>query len=91
MDPVAFPGGTLTVNVLGSFGLGLLTFSGAGTDTIYLLGTGVCGAFTTFSTFSFETVRLVEDGRRRDGVLYAGGTLLSALSAIWLAWFLVAR
>ncbi|GHF13109.1 putative fluoride ion transporter CrcB 2 [Amycolatopsis deserti] len=59
----AFPWGTLLVNVAGCLVLGGLT--GAGTalpaPLVTLLGTGFCGALTTYSTFSFETLRLVEE------------------------------
>jgi len=73
---------TLTVNVAGSFLLGLLlTFPE--TDPLFLLaGVGFCGAFTTFSTFAFETVRLFETGDRRRAVLNATGTLVGALVAV---------
>ncbi len=57
-----FPWGTLTVNVVGSLILGGLT-AAAGTLPVPLLalwGTGFCGALTTYSTFSFETLRLIE-------------------------------
>lgn len=61
-----FPWGTLAVNVTGSFLLGLLIASGSraawiDTDVRLLVGTGVLGAFTTFSAFSVETVRLAEE------------------------------
>ncbi|MFJ3663211.1 fluoride efflux transporter CrcB [Streptomyces sp. NPDC090119] len=63
-----FPWGTFTVNVLGCFILGLLTGAvtagAAGTHTQLLIGTGLCGALTTYSTFSYETLRLTEDGAR---------------------------
>ncbi|MFI9393016.1 fluoride efflux transporter CrcB [Streptomyces bauhiniae] len=63
-----FPWGTFTVNVLGCFILGLLTgavVAGAATSHVQLLiGTGLCGALTTYSTFSYETLRLTEDGAR---------------------------
>ncbi|WP_405553951.1 fluoride efflux transporter CrcB [Streptomyces sp. NBC_01171] len=63
-----FPWGTFTVNVLGCFILGLLTgavVAGAASSHIQLLlGTGFCGALTTYSTFSYETLRLTEDGAR---------------------------
>lgn len=64
-----FPLGTLTVNVVGSFALGLLVRLGTnGTVSPTWLtwaGTGFLGAFTTFSTFTYETLRLVEDGAWR--------------------------
>lgn len=63
-----FPWGTFTVNVLGCFILGLLTgavVAGAASSHLQLLlGTGLCGALTTYSTFSYETLRLTEDGAR---------------------------
>ena len=60
------PCGTLPVNVVGSLLLGVLRGSavrrGRADWGLTLLGTGLCGAHTTFSTFGFETVRLVDDG-----------------------------
>ena len=61
-----FPLGTLTVNVSGSFALGLLSglviYHGLSASPNLILGTGLIGAYTTFSTFSFETIALVEEG-----------------------------
>ena len=91
----AFPAGTFAVNVLGSFVLGLLTglathhHLGATAKTV--LGTGFCGAFTTFSTFTYETVRLAEEGDVRDAwrnvalSLSAGGAA-AALGMALMAW-----
>lgn len=80
------PLGTLAVNGTGSFLLGLLTgldlagrLTGLGDA---FLGTGFCGAFTTFSTFSFETVRLLEDGRLFDA---AQNVVVSAIAGLALA------
>ncbi|WP_041540345.1 fluoride efflux transporter CrcB [Catenulispora acidiphila] len=60
------PIGTLTINITGAFLLGLLTglaaHHGMPKNALTVLGTGFCGAYTTFSTFSYETMRLVEDG-----------------------------
>ncbi|WP_053949019.1 fluoride efflux transporter CrcB [Halolamina sediminis] len=81
-----FPASTLAVNTLGTFALGLLTVAGAGDDALLLLGTGTCGAFTTFSSFSVETVRAWEDGDRLLAVGYALGTLALAGVALGFAW-----
>lgn len=75
---------TLTVNVLGSFALGLLTATPIDGGIALLAGTGFCGAFTTFSSFAFETIRLYETGRRRRAVANAAGTLLAALVGVAL-------
>jgi CrcB protein len=84
-----FPFATLTVNVLGSFLLGLVTFAGIGTDAMLLVGVGLCGSFTTYSSFSFETVRLWETGDRLRATLYAVGTLGLCLAAAGSAALLV--
>ncbi|MFD6563951.1 fluoride efflux transporter CrcB [Micromonospora profundi] len=60
----AFPWGTLTVNVAGSLLLGLLVGLPAGPAVSALLGTGFCGALTTYSTFSYETLCLAQTGKR---------------------------
>lgn len=80
-----FPLGTLGVNVVGSFILGLVTFVGLPTDAALLVGTGACGSFTTYSSFSFETVRLWETGDKLRATVYAGGTLGLCLGAAALA------
>lgn len=63
-----FPWGTFAVNMAGCLVLGLLTgavTAGAASSHLQLLvGTGFCGALTTYSTFSYETLRLAEDGAR---------------------------
>lgn len=82
----SFPFGTLTVNVLGSFVLGFVTFLGVGDDVLLLVGTGACGSFTTFSSFSFDTVRLWEEGTPDRSIAYAVANVLGALLAIGLAW-----
>jgi CrcB protein len=55
-----FPWGTLTVNVTGSLLLGVLIGLPANDTVLLLAGTGFCGALTTYSTFSYETLRLVQ-------------------------------
>ena len=75
---------TLAVNVLGSFLLGVLVAVPAGSDLLLAAGTGFCGAFTTFSTFAYETVRLAESGRPRRAVLNGTVNLVGALVAVGL-------
>ena len=84
-----FPAPTVAVNVLGTFLLGLLTFAGAGAEATLLVGTGACGAFTTFSSFSVQTVDAWERGERGLAVGYSLGTLLAAALALGAAWVLV--
>lgn len=81
----SFPAGTLTVNVVGSFALGFLTGLDPGTDVLLLVGTGACGAFTTFSSFSFDVVRLWEGGDTATAAGYALANVVGALAAIGLA------
>jgi CrcB protein len=76
-----FPWGTLAVNASGSFALGLLV--GAADDTYRLLGTGLLGAYTTFSTWMLESHRLGEDGRLRLGLLNFAASLAIGLAVAW--------
>jgi len=80
---------TLVVNVVGSFALGALVAAPVGESLVLLFGTGFCGAFTTFSTFAFETVRLVEAGNRGWAAVSAVANLLGALGAVAAGGFLV--
>jgi CrcB protein len=83
----AFPRGILVVNVLGSFALGLLTGAAAPPAVAALLGTGFCGAFTTWSTLAQDTVSLARSGNRRAATLNAIGSVLagSVAAALGLA------
>jgi CrcB protein len=80
-----FPWGTFTVNVCGSLVLGLLTgavAAGAASSQVQLLiGTGLCGALTTYSTFSYETLRLGEDGARLFAVTNVAASVAAGLGA----------
>ncbi|MEV6148030.1 CrcB family protein [Streptomyces sp. NPDC051992] len=79
-DPL-FPWGTFTVNVVGCLILGLLTgavAAGAAPSPVRLFaGTGLCAALTTYSTFSYETLRLAEDGAR----FYAAANVTASVVA----------
>lgn len=72
-----FPWGTFTVNTMGSLILGTVLGSAASPELTALLGTGFCGALTTYSTFGYETV-LLAAGRRR---LYAALNVVASLTA----------
>jgi CrcB protein len=80
-----FPFGTLTVNAVGSLLLGLLfgvvEHHGLDPDVRTVLGTGFCGAFTTFSTWGYETVRLVEDGALLEAFGNVAVSLIVGLAA----------
>lgn len=78
-----FPLGTFVVNMTGAFALGIL--AGATTDetTLRLLATGLLGAYTTFSTWAFESERLGEDGALP---LAASNFAVSLLVGVALAW-----
>jgi CrcB protein len=80
-----FPWGTFTVNVTGCLLLGVLTGLGLyhhlGSSTRTVLGTGGLGAYTTFSTFTFETVRLAEEGSVDQACRNAAASLLVGLAA----------
>ncbi|MEI2642264.1 MAG: fluoride efflux transporter CrcB [Candidatus Nanopelagicales bacterium] len=73
--PSLFPRGTFTINLLGSFLLGFIVGIAPTAGLIALLGTGFCGGFTTFSTFSYELVRLVEENKLRSALSYLAASL----------------
>lgn len=78
----AFPWGTFLVNVAGSLVLGItaaLVTAGASPWVFALVGTGFCGALTTFSTFSYETIRLVEEGSMFKAAMNCLGSVAVAL------------
>ncbi len=82
------PWSTLTVNLLGSFALALLTFLAVSDTVLLFLGTGACGSFTTFSSFSVDVVRLWEQDHTRLAIGYAAGNITGALVAIAIAYVL---
>lgn len=79
-----FPWGTLTVNIAASLLLGFVAGAGSNVDPrlTALIGTGFCGALSTYSTFSYETLRLVGEGARFYAVV---NVLLSLLAGIGAA------
>ena len=89
-----FPWGTFVVNASGSLVLGVLT--GLGLYHAFprvpkvILGTGFCGAYTTFSTFTYETVELLEEGALNEAARNAFGTLIVGAGAAALGLALAA-
>jgi fluoride exporter len=78
-----FPWGTATVNVAASLVLGVIigAATGLSADVQALVATGFCGALSTFSTFSFETVRLWADGRRWAATINVVGSVVIGTGA----------
>ncbi len=93
-----FPWGTLAVNVIGSFAIGVyaaltgpkgrLAASARQTQFVIM---GLCGGFTTFSLFSLETLRLAAAGEAGLAALYAGGSVVLWLLAVWAGHALAMR
>ena len=87
-----FPWGTLVINIIGSFILGILAgsilYGHTNPDVGLVIGTGFCGGFTTFSTASFEAARLIEEKRYLACVFQVFGqaalALLAAGAGLWL-------
>ena len=82
----AFPFGTLSINVLGSFLMGFLFFAtleriNISTELRTGILTGGLGAYTTFSTFSLEALSLLENGEMVKAALYVGGSVVLSIAA----------
>jgi CrcB protein len=81
-----FPWGTLTVNLLASFALGVVAGDQLSAGLTALIGTGFCGALSTFSTFSYETVRLAETRAWFESASSVFVSLIGGLGAVTLGW-----
>ncbi|GAA1869608.1 fluoride efflux transporter CrcB [Pseudonocardia ailaonensis] len=79
-----FPWGTFTVNVVGSFVLGFVTGATASPAITALVGTGFCGALTTYSTFGYETVQLAAGRSVLFATFNALGSVVAGLGAAGL-------
>lgn len=82
-----FPYGTFVINMTGCFVLGLimalLSRTTAGVFWRYLIPIGFIGAYTTFSTFEYETLRAVQDGQLLTGLLNIGLSVILGFAAVW--------
>lgn len=88
-----FPWGTLLINVLGSFMIGLVAALtlipervGMHPDVRIFLMVGVCGGFTTFSAFSLQTLELLQTGDAWRATGYIVGSVVFCLAAVWCGW-----
>jgi len=89
----AFPLGIFTVNMLGCLLIGLLIGlldrnQAVNPDLRFLLITGFCGGYTTFSTFSAENLTLFQAGNYGTAIAYIGASVVLGLFAVWLGLFL---
>jgi CrcB protein len=82
--PDPLPLGTLIVNASGSLLLGIVTglslYHGLGSHLLAVIGTGLCGGYTTWSTASWETIHLLHTGHRTTAVVYTVGGLAVCLA-----------
>jgi CrcB protein len=89
----AFPFGTLSVNILGCFLIGVvLSWSergGLNADWRMFLATGICGGFTTFSAFSNETLALMRDGQWIYAGVYVASSIITGLAATFTGYSLL--
>jgi fluoride exporter len=83
-----FPYGTFVVNISGCFLVGfsmaLLARSVASPAWRYLIPIGFIGAYTTFSTFEYETLRAIQEGQLATGLLNVGFSVVTGFVAVWL-------
>jgi fluoride exporter len=84
----AFPFGTLTVNIIGCFAIGVIfgmsDKMNLSPEWRLFLATGICGGFTTFSAFSLETMALLRNGQIFYGMIYVAASILIGLLAVYL-------
>ncbi len=89
---VRFPYGTFVINISGCFAIGLVLalFARASVSSnwLYLIPIGFIGAYTTFSTFEYETLRAVQDGQLNTGLLNVGLSVVIGFVAVWAGAFL---
>lgn len=83
------PVGTITVNLLGCLILGALMglterYTGIPKPLVLMLTTGLCGAFTTFSTFSAETINAMENGHLVSSLIYLAVSIIFGLLLFWV-------
>jgi CrcB protein len=90
-----YPIGTLLINVLGSFVIGVVAGAtltparmGMHPDLRVFLMVGVCGGFTTFSAFSLQTLELMQNGETTAAALYVAASVVLCVLFTWFGWWL---
>lgn len=88
-NPVSFPVNTLIINVAGALAIGLIAFASSKNENLdpkllLLLKVGICGGFTTFSTFSLETAELIKNGSVITALAYVFVSVLLGVLAVML-------
>jgi len=88
---LSIPMGTLTVNIVGSFAIGILAGLSAKSEILtpdlrLFLMVGICGGFTTFSSFSNENLMLMQNGQFFSALLYTGFSILFGFTAVYLGY-----
>ena len=91
---LAGPIGVLAANILATLTLALVMFSSfnklssSGADSVWLplLAVGFCGGFSTFSTFSFDTIKLIQEGNMMWAILNVIVSILSCLAVVWVVY-----
>lgn len=87
--PSTFPFGTLLVNIIGCFAIGLIygalgKSSWLTEDWKLFLAIGICGGFTTFSSFSHENIKLLQDGQAFQALLYIAASVIIGLTMTYI-------
>lgn len=88
-NPISFPVNTLIINITGALTIGLIVFAAAKNKNldsrlILFLKVGICGGFTTFSTFSLETAQLLKNGSITAAILYVLLSVILGITAVLL-------
>lgn len=94
IGPKSFPLATLLVNIVGSFIIGLIMAYCLKNESFsdnwkLFLATGICGGFTTFSTFSLENLQLLQNGKFTMAACYTLSSLLIGMVAVWAGFKLI--
>lgn len=88
-NPSSFPVNTFVINMVGALAIGLIALAISKNESIdsrliLLLKVGICGGFTTFSTFSLETAELIKSGSFATAIIYIGASIITSILLVML-------